>query len=330
MRVAVDLFGGDNGYKTILEGCFNALKADQSLEIVAVGDADLIKPEILNYQNRIEILDAKEVITCNDNPTLAVMRKRDSSIVKGLKSLKDPNYNIDAFVSAGSTGALLAGAYVILKKIPGIERPALALVVPTFNEKEAILIDAGANSECDVKALYGFAVMGSEYIKSISKVKIPKVAILSNGTEDTKGTQLIKDAAEKISTIKGIEFKGQIEGRDILSGEYDVIVSDGFSGNVALKSMEGMAKGMFTSIKNLINKGNLKAKLGALLLKPTLKKLKTTLDYSKQGGALFVGLDKIVIKAHGSSGSESIKNAILQAVVIAKNDLTTKISREIY
>ncbi len=329
MKVIVDLFGGDNDYKVILQGCFKALENDKDLEIVAVGNEDIIKPEIVKFKERIEILDAKQIITFDDNPAMAVIKKKDSSIVKGLKFLADPSNKADAFVSAGSTGALLAGAYVILNKINGIERPALALVAPTFNNSNVILIDAGANSECDAKSLHGFAIMGSEYIKSIRDVKRPRVAILSNGTEDSKGTKLVKEAAKEISEIKNIDFKGQMEARDLLSGEYDVVVADGFSGNVALKSMEGMAKGMLSSIKNNVKNGGLRAKLGALLLKPVLKEMKNTLDYSKQGGAMFVGLDKIVIKAHGSSGEESISNSILQAVNIAKNHLVEKIAKEI-
>lgn len=326
MKILVDAFGGDHSPQEVIAGTVAAVKAKKGFTAVLVGNKEVLDVHISRYgypQDRIEILDAKDVISCEEEPTVAIRTKPDSTICKAFKELKE-NDDVKAFVSAGSTGAVLVGATLKLGRIKGVARPALCPIIPLPSGKKVFLMDSGANADCKPINICQFAVMGTEYAKAMG-VKSPKVALLSNGTEDEKGNALNHEVFPMLKSMKGINFVGNMEARDMLSGEVDVIVADGFSGNIALKSMEGAIKFMLLTLKDAI-KGSLSGKIGGLFLKKRLMKLKDKLDYSKKGGALFVGVNKTVIKAHGSSKRDAIKAAVLQAAEYAEFDLSEKIS----
>lgn len=328
-KIVIDAFGGDNAPKEVVLGVVNALKKNNDFKAVLVGKKIEIE-ELLKFykydESRVEILDAKDVITCEEEPTLAIRRKPESSICVGIKYLKE-NEDATAFVSAGSTGAVLASATLKLGRIKGVNRPALCPVLPTVTGGKVLMLDSGANADCKPINFCQFAVMGSIYAESLG-IKNPRVGLLSNGTEDEKGSMLSKEIFALLKEIKGINFIGNIEGRDILSGDVDVVVTDGFSGNIALKSMEGAIGTIFATLKKEI-KSSLKAKIGALFMKKTFKRLKGKLDYNNNGGALFLGALKPVIKVHGSSKSTAIANAVLQAVEISNFGVSNVISEKI-
>lgn len=329
-RILVDAFGGDHAPQEAIAGAIEALNQRKDFTIVLVGKQPEIEEQLKNYtydKERVEILHAEDVITCEEEPVLAVRKKPNSSICVAYKELKE-NDNAHAFVSAGSTGAVLVGATLKLGRIQGLNRPAFAPVLPTVIEgQNVILTDSGATPDCKPINLCQFALMGSVYAESMG-VKNPRVALLSNGTEDEKGNALNHEVFPILKSMKTINFIGNIEARDILNGVCDVVVCDGFSGNIALKGIEGTASALFSQIKSGI-KSSFKAKIGALFLKSTFKKIKGQLDYNKKGGALFLGVNKTIIKAHGSSKREAIKNAVLQAVGCCDNNLTQKIKERL-
>lgn len=329
-KILIDAFGGDHSPAEVIAGTLLALKKRKDFIAVFVGKEQEIKNALHEYDydaERIQIINADDVISCEEEPTLAVRRKPNSSICVALKQLKE-NTEMDAFVSAGSTGAVLVGATLKLGRIQGVNRPALAPVLPTLkNGKNVILTDSGATPDCKPINLCQFALMGTVYAECLG-VKNPKVALLSNGTEDEKGNALNHEVFSVLKNMKGINFVGNIEARDILSGDYDVIVTDGFSGNVALKGMEGAIKTLFTELKSTIY-SSFKGKIAGLLLKKSLKRIKEKLDYNKKGGALFLGVNKTVIKAHGSSRREAFMNAVIQAVNCSENNLSEKIKEKL-
>ncbi len=330
MKILIDAFGGDNSPGEIIAGTIDALKERQDFSVVLVGKQVEIEQCLAKHQfdkQRVEIINADEVITCEEEPTIAIRKKPNSSISVAFKELKE-NDQVKAFVSAGSTGAVLVGATLKLGRIEGVNRPALCPLIPTLVDgKSVVLTDAGANSDCKAINLCQFAIMGCAYAESLG-VENPKVALLSNGTEDEKGNALNHEVFPVLKDMRTINFVGNIEARDILSGKVDVIVCDGFSGNVALKSMEGAIGTMFKAIKQGIT-SSFKGKMGALLLKDTFNGLKQKLDYTNKGGALFMGVKKPVIKAHGSSNRASFKNAVLQAVSYAEFDIASKITQKL-
>ncbi|MBR5192424.1 MAG: phosphate acyltransferase PlsX [Clostridia bacterium] len=330
MKILVDAFGGDNSPSEVIIGSIEALNSKKGFEIEFVGEEKAIKEQLkgLKYEeNRVSILNATEVITCEEEPTLAIRKKPESTINVAFKELKT-NEEAKAFVSAGSTGAVLVGATLKLGRIKGVNRPALCPILPTIKEdKNVVLLDAGANADCKSINLTQFATMGVAVAKCLG-VENPKVALLSNGTEDKKGNELNHEVFPLLKEMKEINFCGNCEARDILTGEYDVIVADGFSGNVALKSMEGAVKMVLKSLKEAIY-SSLSGKIGGLLLKKKFAKLKDKLDYNKKGGALFVGVEKLVIKAHGSSKRDAFKNAVLQAATFTENDMVGKIKGQL-
>ena len=326
MDILIDAFGGDNAPEEVIAGSIEAINEKDGFNAVFVGQEQVIKEHLKNYkydEKRVSIIDAPDVITCEEEPTVAVRRKPNSSICVAFKELKE-NENAKAFVSAGSTGAVLVGATLRLGRIKGVSRPATSPVLPTLIDgKNVILLDSGANADCKSINLIQFALMGAAYAEAMG-VKEPKVALLSNGTEDEKGNMLIHETLPLLKQLKGINFVGNIEGRDILSGEYDVVVSDGFSGNIAIKAIEGAVSMLLKLLKNGINK-SFKRKMGGLLLKDMFKELKLKLDYNNHGGALFLGVNKAVIKAHGSSKRTAIKTAVLQAAHYATFEIGDKI-----
>lgn len=327
MKILIDAFGGDNSPEEVIAGTVEALNEKDGFTAVFVGKEEVIKELIKNYkydQKRVEIINATEVITCEEEPTVAVRRKPDSSICVAFKELKEKE-EMRAFVSAGSTGAVLVGATLKLGRIKGVNRPALCPIIPTaVDGKNVILLDTGANADCKSINLLQFALMGTVYAKALG-VENPKVGLLSNGAEDEKGNMLNHEVFPMLKSAKGINFVGNIEAREILSGDVDVVVADGFSGNVAVKAIEGGIKTIMKLLKQGIY-SSFKGKIAGLLLKDTFKEISSKLDYNNHGGALFVGVNKTVIKAHGSSKRSAFKAAVLQAVKYAHFDIADKIT----
>lgn len=318
ITIAVDAMGGDNAPHEIIKGCIDA--ANKNVKIILVGKKNLIESQKFNFTN-IEILNATEVINTEDSPIWALKNKKDSSIVKGLNLVKEKI--ADGFVSAGNTGAILSCATILLKRIPKINRPALATPLPNINGI-SLLLDSGANVECKPIYLEQFAKMGSVYMENVMGIKNPRVGLVNVGVENTKGNTLTKEAYE---ILKGsnLNFIGNVEARDIPAGIADVIVCDGFTGNVILKNTEGVAQNIFKMLKTELKK-NFSRKLGAILAKPAFMNMKKKFDYAEIGGAPFLGLTSIVVKAHGSSNAKAIKNAISQCVNFIKADVTKKIN----
>ena len=309
MRIAVDGYGGDYSPTEVVKGVLAALEADKEIEILLTGKSEELSL-LAGEHDRLIIRDAREVISCEETPTVAVRTKKESSLVVALDAVKEGD--ADGLVSAGSTGAVLIGATLKIGRVKGVERPALAPALPTVTGGNVILCDCGANVDCKPSYLVGFARMASAYQKGVFGVADPRVGLLNNGAEESKGNAFSVECHQLLKAADGINFIGNVEARDILSGEVDVVVADGFDGNVALKSAEGTANAVLSLLKQGIYGGGLRAKLGALLLKPVFKGLKHTLDYNEHGGAAFLGLKKPVVKAHGSSKAKSILGAILQ------------------
>lgn len=323
-KIVVDCYGGDNAPEEIVKGALDALDAEKNLSLILTGNSDVLENLVTRHSDRVEIIDAKEVITNDDSPTDAIRKKTESSMVKAFDALKERD-DVGGFVSAGSTGAILTGAFMKLGRIKGISRPAMAALLPTSNGNEnVVLCDCGANVDCKPVNLLHFALMADAYARITTGKNDVKVALLSNGTEDKKGSELNREAFAllKESTLN---FVGNMEARDILSGKYDVVVADGFNGNIALKSLEGAGLTIFDMLKKNVSEGGLRAKFGALLLKPALKKLKHAMDVNEKGGAVFLGTNKVVIKIHGSSKARSVTVGILQASTLAERDVVNAI-----
>ena len=326
MKILLDAFGGDYAPEETVKGAIMAVEKDNEVEVTLVGKEDVLREELAKGYSgdRITILNADEVIGCDESPTLAIRHKPNSSMVVGLNALRK-NDEYVGFVSSGSTGALLTGAYLIVRRIKGISRPALSPILPTIKGGKVILCDAGANADCKPEQLVDFAIMADKYARIMNGVTNPRIALLNNGAEAEKGSEMTRSAYELLSHTDGINFVGNVEARDIISGDYDVVVADGFSGNVALKATEGMAMGMLSLIKSGIMNGGLKAKMGYLMLKNVFRDLKHTLDYNENGGAMFIGVEKVVVKAPGAAKASCIANTIIQAKDLAKRDVIGKI-----
>ena len=315
MKIILDGFGGDNAPREIVGGAITAVNVYDDTEIILTGREDVLKAELeyFGYKgDKITILPASEVIDCNEQPTVAIRTKKDSSLVVGLNYIKehDDDSEIAGFVSAGSTGAVLTGALFNLGRFDGIKRPALAPPLPNLAGGHTLLIDCGANMDSKPEFLCQFALMGSIYMESMFGVKNPRVALLSVGVEDAKGNELTHQAFSMLKEMKNINFVGNMEARDLLSGEYDVVVADGFAGNVALKSTEGAVGFLLKQLKSSIKEGGLRAKIGYLFLKKSFKKLKATVDYGAVGGSPFLGCRRVVIKSHGNSDARAIFGSI--------------------
>lgn len=328
MKIIIDAMGGDNAPKDIISATAKAV--DQlGIEIILVGKEEVIKSELQKYNvkniSKIIIHNAQEVISNDDAPAMAIKSKKDSSMVVGLNLLKDGLG--DAFISAGNTGALMAGALLIVKRIEGVDRPALAPVIPTENGP-AVLIDGGSNVDCKPINLLQFAVMGSIYAKKAIKINNPKVGIVNIGSEEKKGNELTKESHELFKNANNLNFIGNIEGREVPEGKADVIVCDGFVGNVILKLMEGMGSTIIKLLKQEISK-SIVTKIGGLIAKPALTGLKKKMDYKEYGGALLVGVNGSVIKAHGSSNDTLFFNTIEQAKNIVESGLVGEVREEI-
>lgn len=319
MRIAVDGMGGDNAPAEIVRGCVEAVKLTKD-EIYIVGIEDEIKKELKKYRfdpARIKIVHASQVISGEDAPVRAVRTKKDSSLVKGIGLLRDGT--CDFFVSGGNTGAVMAGSLFVLGRIKGIERPAIGTIYPLMSGGISFLCDAGANAECRPSHLVQFARMGSLYMEKVLGVEAPRVGLINIGTEERKGTPVLKETYPLLKE-SGLNFVGNIEAREIPYGAADVMVCDGFTGNNILKLTEGMARCSFDLIKDLFTR-NTASKLSGLMMSGQLRELKKLVDYSGYGGAPMLGVRGCVVKIHGASDAEAVKNAILNGRVYVENNV---------
>lgn len=310
-RIVLDAFGGDNAPGEVIRGAADALKAYPDIALVLTGGQEAIRKELSAYEYdkaRLTVVDAPQVITLHEEPVRAIRAKKDSSIVKGLNLVK--NGEADAFVSAGSTGAVLAGAQLLLRTLSGIHRPALAPMIPTADQP-ALLIDCGANVDCKPINLQQFAIMGSAYMQAVAGVKNPRVGLINIGVEEGKGNALVKETYSRLQQMP-VNFVGNVEAREITAGAADVLVCDAFVGNVVLKFMEGLAKTLMDMLKGeLMSKPAYK--VGAALAKPAFRNFKNRMDYEKYGGAPLLGVNGCVFKSHGSSKAGAIRATIGQA-----------------
>lgn len=323
MKIAIDGMGGDCSPHAVVQGCIEAVKEYKNIEIIITGPEALISRELSKhegYYDNISILDAKETISNNEHPVMALRRKKDSSIYRALELVKKGE--ADAVISAGSTGAFLAGATLVIGRIKGVNRPALAPVMPGKNGP-FMVVDCGANAECKPNNLVQFAQMGQIYFKNILNVKNPTVGLINIGSEEEKGNELTKEA-HKLLKECDFNFIGNVEPREIPVGNVNVLVCDGFVGNTVLKMYEGVAQTIFSTLKEEIM-SSFRTKLGGALLKPVFTKFKKDFDYKEYGGAAFLGVNGICIKAHGSSDHKAIKNAIRQSINFYENDIIGKI-----
>ena len=321
MRIVIDAMGGDHAPEAVVKGAMLATKAHKDLTVVLVGDEAKIKPYLTSAE-RIEIIHTTTVISGDDEPVKAVRRKKDASLVLMANEVKEQR--ADACISAGNTGALMSAGLFQVGRIKGIERPALSPTLPTIDQKGFVLLDVGANVEAKPKHLLQYGIMGSIYAEKVRGIKQPRVGLLNVGTEDNKGTELTKEAFQLLKQAP-INFVGNVEARDLLSGVADVVVTDGFSGNIALKTVEGTAMNMFKMLKATFM-SSLKTKLAAAVLKKDLKGLKDQLDYAEYGGAALFGLKAPVVKAHGSSNDRAIYSAIKQTMTMVEHRVSETIA----
>ncbi|PTL39659.1 phosphate acyltransferase PlsX [Alkalicoccus saliphilus] len=308
MRLAVDAMGGDNAPESVLQGCITALDTYKDLQVILIGDKDKITPYI-EQSDRVKIIHTTTVIDADDSPVKAVRRKKDASMVQAVQLVKDGK--ADAAVSAGNTGALMTAGLLIIGRTRGIERPALSPMLPTMEGKGFLLLDVGANMEAKPAHLVQYALMGDVYMRNVRGMDSPRIGLLNVGAEAGKGTELAKAAYEELEKMP-LNFIGNVEARDLLDGAADVVVCDGFSGNLVLKTIEGTALSLFALLKDELT-SSLKNKLAAGVLKPAFKRVKNKMDYSEYGGAGLFGLNAPVIKAHGSSDAQAFFSAVRQA-----------------
>lgn len=324
MKIAIDAMGGDNAPKTVIEGAELAIQQFKNLHITLVGNEVEIKKYLTNPE-RIKILHTEEVIEATDEPVRAVRRKKNASMV--LMATEVAEGRADACISAGNTGALMTAGLFVVGRIKGIERPALAPTLPTLDGKGFLMLDVGANVDAKPEHLVQYAIMGSVYAEQVRGIHSPKVGLLNVGTEEKKGNELTKQTF-KLLQETNINFIGNVESRDLLNGVADVVVTDGFTGNVALKTIEGTALSLFSMLKTELT-SSFKSKVAASVLKPQLKGLKAKMDYSEYGGAGLFGLNAPVIKAHGSSDATAIFNAIKQTVNMVENNVSSTIQASV-
>ena len=325
IKVAVDAMGGDNAPAAVVKGAVDALNEKDNLFIFLTGKEDAIRQELsgCSYPSeRLQIVPASEVIETGEPPVHAIRGKKDSSLVVALGLVRKGE--ADAFVSAGSTGAVLAGGQLIVGRIRGIERPPLAPLIPT-EKGVSLLIDCGANVDARSSHLVQFARMGSIYMENVMHIKNPRVALVNIGAEEEKGNALAKETYPLLKACEDINFVGNIEAREIPEGKADVIVCEAFVGNVILKLYEGVAGALMKKVKAGMM-STLRSKIGALLVKPALKKTLKDFDVSEYGGAPLLGLKGLVVKSHGSSDANEIKNSILQCIQFKEQKINEKIS----
>ncbi len=328
VRVAVDAMGGDNAPKEIIKGAVEAVNENSKIKVYLTGVKDTVENELAQYtydKEQIEVVNATEIIETAEPPVMAIRKKKDSSIVVALNLVKDGT--CDAFVSAGSSGAVLVGGQLIVGRIKGIERPPLAPLIPT--EKGcSLLIDCGANVDARPSQLVQFAKMGSVYMESVMGVQNPKVAIVNIGAEEEKGNALVKETFPLLKNCPEINFIGSIEAREIPTGYADVIVCEAFAGNIILKLYEGVGAMLLRKVKSSLM-SSLRSKIGAFLIKPALKQTLKGFSLEEHGGAPLLGLNGLVVKTHGSSEAVEIKNSILQCATFKEQKINEKIKEKV-
>lgn len=328
VKVALDAMGGDNAPVEIVKGAVDAVNKRNDIKVFLVGQEAVVNAELAKYtynKEQVEVVNATEVIETAEPPVMAIRKKKDSSIVVAMNLVKKGE--ADAFVSAGSSGAILVGGQLIVGRIKGVERPPLAPLIPTANGV-SLLIDCGANVDARSSHLIQFAKMGSIYMEHVVGIKNPKVAIVNIGAEEEKGNALVKETFPLLKECKDINFIGSIEARDIPNGLADVIVCEAFVGNVILKLYEGLASVLMKTIKQGMM-SSLKSKIGALLVKPALKQTLKSFDSSEHGGAPLLGLKGLVVKTHGSSKAMEVSNSIIQCVAFKEQKINEKICERI-
>ena len=324
IRVAVDAMGGDHAPSEIVKGAVSAVSKSKEIQVLLVGQKEAVSKELENHsypKEQVELIQASEVIETGESPVNAIRKKKDSSIVVGMNLVKSGE--ADAFVSAGSSGAILVGGQVIVGRIKGVERPPLAPLIPTETGC-SLLIDCGANVDARPSHLVQFAKMGSVYMEHVMGVKNPKVGIVNIGAEEEKGNALVKETFPLLKNCPDINFIGSVEARDIPAGAADVVVCEAFTGNVILKTYEGVGATLIRKVKDGMMT-SLRSKIGALLVKPALKQTLKTFDLEQYGGAPLLGLKGLVVKTHGSSKSIEIKNSILQCITFTEQKINEKI-----
>lgn len=326
-KIILDAMGGDNAPQSTVGGAVLALERDRELSLILTGRKDVIEAELKKYsydRSRLEIVDCPDVIDMNDIPTEAVKRKQ-SSLIAAYWMLKKQD-DVCGLVTAGSTGATIVGGQLILGRIRGIKRPALCCAIPNSRGGMTLLVDCGANAECKSVMLCQFALLGSAYASAAFGIENPKIGLLNNGTEEHKGDPLRQETYKLMSEMKDVNFIGNVEGRDITTGDCDVVVADGFSGNIALKSIEGCGKLVLGIMKKELS-ASFSTKLGYLFIRKAIKRMRAQLDFDKVGGALLLGLKKPVIKSHGTSKPVTIANSIANAAGVYRNGLIGSVEK---
>ncbi|HEL0004535.1 phosphate acyltransferase PlsX [Streptococcus equi] len=324
-KIAIDAMGGDHAPKAIVEGVNQAIEAFSDIEIQLYGDQSRIESYLVK-SDRVSIVHTDEKINSDDEPAKAIRRKKNASMVLAARAVKDGR--ADAVLSAGNTGALLAAGLFIIGRIKGVDRPGLLSTLPTVDGSGFDMLDLGANAENTAEHLHQYAILGSFYAKHVRGIAKPRIGLLNNGTEATKGDSLRKEVYNFLASDSSLQFIGNVEARDLMSGVADVVVADGFTGNAVLKSIEGTAMSIMGQLKSAIAAGGVKAKLGALLLKGSLYDLKHTLDYSSAGGAVLFGLKAPLVKSHGSSDAKAIFYTIKQVRTMLETDVVGQLVEE--
>ena len=323
MKIVIDAFGGDNAPLEIVEGALLALEKHKDLEVILCGDKEKLENILNGRSDRVEICHAPDIISNDDIPTEAIRRKKESSLVKAFDILKEQE-DVIALISAGSTGAILTGAIMKIGRIKGVSRPALAPILPTKKDTDVIMIDSGANIDCKPINLYQFGLMGSAYYSILYNTPSPRVGLLNIGVEEHKGTELVREGYALLKEAP-INFIGNVEARDYMSGKVDVMVAEGFAGNVLLKGTEGAVGALLSVLKNSI-KSHFLSKIGYLFMKKTFKEVRQKMDIlSKHGGSPFLGCKKLVMKNHGSCKRNNISSSVDQAILLYENKLIEKI-----
>lgn len=328
MIIAIDAMGGDYAPKAVVEGALLALgKTPEDVRLQLFGDREQIESCLVGQTydaKRLEIVPCTEVISCEEAPTVAVRTKKDSSLVRAAQAVA--NGEADCFLSAGSSGAVLTAGTLIIRRIKGIQRPALATLIPNLQGGNTMLVDCGANVDCKSAYLVQFAHMGKAYMEKVMGVENPRIALLNNGAEAEKGNELTKETYQLLSQEAGLNFVGNDEARELMSGDCDVLVADGFAGNVLLKGVEGVAKAMTAMLKTELMR-SVRGTIGGAIAKPAFNGLKKRMDYKEVGGAPLLGVKGGVIKAHGSSDGKAICNAILQGEKLIRGAVCEEIAR---
>ncbi len=330
-HIAIDAMGGDSGPSAMIAGASRALRKDPSLRFTFYGDQQQVESEIEHHKSlreRVAIVHSPEAIEASEKPSQAIRRARTTSMGMAINAVKEAH--ADAALSGGNTGALMAMSKLALRTMPGIDRPALAALLPTLGDTDVIMLDLGANTECDAQNLVQFAVMGSAYARCVLGISKPRVKLLNIGTEELKGTDELKAAAALLreADYLPLRFDGFTEGDQLSRGQVDVVVTDGFSGNIALKTAEGTAR-FVTDLLRRAFKSSLRSKAGFALSKPALNLLKVHLDPNNHNGAVFLGLNGLIVKSHGSATPKGVANAVHVAASMVRNDITRKIGEDL-